>query len=109
MVSGVRRLFAWAALVAFATTFGLGASALGHSAGADDLLCEPGVASGHASPQIGIVKTTTVPTHCPFCHWQRVVGGASLAASMAGVAELHPAARVSPGDPGRVAPVYLSG
>ena len=44
--------------------------------------------------QFEAVKLSAVSTHCPFCHWQRVVSGASLGLLTTGALQLEPLARV---------------
>ena len=97
MASLSQRLRAWAALVTFTVTFGLGVMTLGHLGPEDDAACGPvGSVAGHPRAQFEAVKLATAAAHCPFCHWQRVVGSASLAAISAGFFELQPLARVVP-------------
>jgi hypothetical protein len=108
MVSGVRRLFAWAILLAFAGTFGFGPVVPGHG-GDDDPGCNVEVAAGHASAQFETVKQPTTPAHCPFCHWQRVVSGASLGCAVRVAIELQPADHVPPAVSDRIPSVYLTG
>jgi len=86
-----RRLLAWCALLAFTVTFGLGAGMLGHSGPDDDAACQPGLPTGaHAGVQVTAATETTPPTHCPFCHWQRTVGGGQVVVADLAVAPLHP-------------------
>jgi hypothetical protein len=109
MVSGVRRLFAWAALVAFMATFGFGPVIPGHAAGDDDAGCNLGAVAGHDSAQFETVKPAVTASHCPFCHWQRVVSSASLGSAVGAVIELQPADRVPAATSDRIPSVCLSG
>ncbi len=92
-----RSLCAWVALLTFTVTFGFGAMTLGHSGPEDDAACgQSGVVNGHPRVQFEAVKLAVPAAHCPFCHWQRVVSGASLAATNTGFFHLEPLARVIP-------------
>src|SRR6478672_9721701 len=108
MVSGVRRLFAWAALVAFGATFGFGPVMPGHSGGDDDPACNIGLTSVHSSVQFETVKAPTSAAHCPFCHWQRVVGSASLASAIGPAVQFQPVDRVPLSISDTVPSVYLA-
>lgn len=82
MLSSFQRARAWLAIVAFTATFGLGLSASVHFGPNDDAACgEPSLAAGHVAPQFETAKAVPAATHCPFCHWQRVLSGASVVAA----------------------------
>jgi hypothetical protein len=97
MVCLFQRVSAWVALAAFSLTLGLATSTLGHVGPTDDAACDPGSGQGrHAQVQLESATPTTVPRHCPFCHWQRVMGGVDFAALAANPAPLEPLGRVLP-------------
>ena len=83
-----RRLLAWCAIFAFTGTFGFGAGTLGHSGVDDDAACRGAITAGHPITQIGAAAKTTPASHCPFCHWQRAVSGASILAADLGASPL---------------------
>jgi hypothetical protein len=91
MASAARRALAWVVLATFAATFGFGAALPSHLSGDDDPACNPGTATGHNSSQFETVKASTSAAHCPFCHWQRVVGGAYLSSGVTGDTQLQSA------------------
>ena len=91
MVLGFRRLLAWSAILAFAGTFGLGAGTFGHYGPDDDAACRQDArAAGHSGPRLQNASTIPSPTHCPFCHWQRMVSGASIVSADFSAAPLDP-------------------
>jgi len=93
----LRRLQAWVGLVAFATTFGLGVLTSGHLGLEDDAACGGLVGLGTKAPAVAAaVKSPLSPTHCPFCHWQRVVRNAGLPSVDAGISPLEPLTNVAP-------------
>ena len=95
MASLPQRVRAWAALFSFTATFGFGVLTAGHFGPEDDAACGPAPSTlGHPRVQFEAVKLAAATAHCPFCHWQRVVGSASLASISAGFFELQPLARV---------------
>jgi hypothetical protein len=92
-----RRLRAWVALVTFAATFGFGVVTVGHFGPEDDAACgQVGLVDGHPRTQFEAVKLSGPATHCPFCHWQRVVSGANLASVTTALFPLERLARVIP-------------
>lgn len=93
MVSSFRRLRAWLAIAAFTATFGLGLSASAHFGPDDDAACGQTVVvmGGHSSVQFETPKRVPAPTHCPFCHWQRAVSGASIASAGAAIVQFDDA------------------
>jgi hypothetical protein len=95
MSLALRRLLAWSAIVAFTGTFGLGAGSLGHAGPDDDAACRQEAPSGGpAHAEFSPAATVPVPTHCAFCHWQRMVSGASTVAVNLSAASLDPIAVV---------------
>lgn len=85
MTALARRGSAWAALVAFVASFGLGGTAAGHRDADGDASCEQvELAEGHGRVQFEAVKPSPAATHCAICHWQRAVSGANLAAADGG-------------------------
>ena len=77
MVNPVRlRARAWLALVAFVCSFALPLAATAHPLQADDIACNLTAASTGTQATL-----RTAPDdgqdHCPLCHFQRAVGGAS--------------------------------
>jgi hypothetical protein len=96
-MSPLRRLRAWVALATFTVTFGFGAVTIGHFGPDDDAACgQAAMVDGHPRMQFEAVKLAVPATHCPFCHWQRVVSGASLTSASAALFPLEPLARVIP-------------
>ena len=96
-MSSLRRLRAWVALLTFTATFGFGALTVGHFGPEDDSACgQTALVGGHPRMQFEAVKLTVPGTHCPFCHWQRVVSGANLPSIDTGLFPLEPLARVIP-------------
>src|SRR5437867_4443356 len=84
-----RRFSAWIALLAFSATFGLGFASSGHNSPDDDAACgQIALSNGHARVQIEPATNARAATHCPFCHWQRAVSGASVVAANAAVVSL---------------------
>lgn len=52
----------------------------GHSGADDDSACRPVTAANghsHSTAQFESPQKTSPTSHCPFCHWQRAVGGAT--------------------------------
>jgi hypothetical protein len=97
MPSGFRRVLAWCALFAFTGTFGLGAETFGHSGPDDDAACRQELlTAGHPGTQFATATTVPVPTHCPFCHWQRMVSGATIASAAGIVNPLGPIETLNP-------------
>ena len=70
------RFRACVTLCAFAATLVLPFSA-SHAWLNDDTACEPAVSA--APLQVSAASTPAPVRHCPYCHWQRVVGGAAVA------------------------------
>jgi len=79
MVSLLRRLVALGAIVTFLFAAGIGPLIPGHLGPSDDAACgtDP-LVGGNRQIREDAVERTSTPTHCPFCHLQRVVGGADL-------------------------------
>lgn len=78
------------ALVAFTASLCLGWTTVGHLGPADDAECGAvEVAAGHAGSQFEAVKASLPASHCAFCHWQRAVSGANLAALTSGIFQLQ--------------------
>jgi hypothetical protein len=72
------RVRAWIALAAFLCTFGLPSIAAGHLSAADDAGCGLSAPSAPGDTEAGVrAGQGTVEAHCPLCHLQRAVGGAS--------------------------------
>ena len=91
MSVSLQRFRAWAALLAFSGTFGLGLVTVGHFGPDDDAACgQTALVSGHPGVQFETVKVASPATHCPFCHWQRAVSGARVASAHAAIAPLLP-------------------
>lgn len=96
-MSLLRRLRAWVALLTFTATFGFGVVTVGHFGAEDDAACgQVTLVDGHPRMQFEPVKLSAPATHCPFCHWQRVVSGAHLVSIGTGLFPLEPLARVIP-------------
>jgi len=97
MSRAFHRLFAWSAIVAFVGTFGLGAVTIGHFGPDDDSAClQTDSTVGHHATQIEAPIAGHAPTHCPFCHWQRMVGGANTVSSQQPGSPLAPVALAIP-------------
>jgi hypothetical protein len=98
----LRRLCAWTALVTFSVAIGLGRMVVGHGGPDDDAACAPvAVAPGHSHSTTQFEAPQHAPaTHCPFCHWQRAVGGASAATLQATIFALKPVEWALPTGPG---------
>ena len=80
MALGTRRACARVALLAFCAAFAQGAWTTGHNGPEDDAACgQVDLANSHLKVQFETVKLAVPATHCPFCHWQRVVRGADFA------------------------------
>ncbi len=80
MASLLRRACGWVALLAFCAAFAQGAWTTGHSGPEDDAACgQADLANAHPKVQFEAVKLAPIATHCPFCHWQRVVRAADFA------------------------------
>jgi hypothetical protein len=107
-VSAARRALAWVVLATFAATFGFGTTVPGHTGGDDDAACNPGASAAHPVSQIERVKPPSAPAHCPFCHWQRVVGGASLDAGLSAAQPLESVQRITSAAAGLVPSVSLT-
>ena len=108
MASLLQRTCAWAVLVTFSAAFGLGALASGHAGPDDDAACgQVALASGHPHVQFEAVKQTPPATHCPFCHWQRVVSGADFMPVDAGSDPLRAVNRILPPGPADLRSVAL--
>ena len=91
MLVARRRLLAWCAILAFTGTFGLGAGMVGHSGPDDDAACFGSAPTdGHPRVQFETATAAPAPTHCPFCHWQRTVGGGSILSADLAVAQFDP-------------------
>jgi hypothetical protein len=54
---------------------------------------QPVSVAGHPRIQFEEVRPSTVPAHCPFCDWQRVLGAADVAAAPSERTPLQPTAR----------------
>ena len=66
------------AIAAFVSSFVLPLAAAGHPVRADDAACN--LAAGQARDEETQFRTpdaVSTPDHCPLCHFQRAVGGAS--------------------------------
>lgn len=99
MASSFLRLRAWVALVTFSVTFGMGLATVGHFAPDDDAACgQISLASDHAGTQFETIKLAPTATHCPFCHWQRAVSGASVSADDVATFQLQAVDRLTPPD-----------
>ena len=97
MASLFRRFSAGVALIAFLAGLGLGTLTPGHFGADDDAACgQVAVAAAHPSIQFEAVRPGPPAGHCAFCHWQRVVGVADLAALSSWSVTLEPAHRVLP-------------
>jgi len=96
MPSLSQRFRAWVALAAFVATFGFGTLDIGHLGPDDDAACGASALPGHPKAQFETVKIAPPVTHCPFCHWQRVVSGGHPGAVGAQVSPLEPVALVLP-------------
>ncbi len=71
--------------------FGLGLATVGHFGLNDDTACgELPLSGGHSSTEIGTVTPPVSTTHCPLCHWQRAVSGATVASAGDVVSEPEP-------------------
>jgi hypothetical protein len=82
-------------LVSFSAAFGLGVLTPGHFGPEDDAACAQDAArSVHSRVQFESVHPTAAGAHCPFCHWQRLVGGSGLVAISSVHAVLEPIDRV---------------
>jgi hypothetical protein len=83
--------------VTFTATFGFGAVTVGHFGPGDDAACgEISLTGGHPRLQIEAVKLAPPATHCPFCHWQRSVSGATVASAADLVTPFEPTDSISP-------------
>lgn len=80
-----RRAYGWVALLAFCASLGAGWAASSHLSPGDDAQCGVVDVAGHPVSQFEAVKTAPVAGHCPYCHLQRVVGGAGLIAQVTGL------------------------
>jgi len=90
MISSFRRIHAWATTVAFVATLAFSLTASGHFDRDDDTGCgQVALVTGHPITQFQNTKSPATSAHCPLCHWQRAVGGASVAPTASVVAELQ--------------------
>jgi hypothetical protein len=71
------RARAWLALAAFVCSFALPLAATRHSLQADDVACNLTAASAGAEATLRDAPAGSDEDHCPLCHFQRAVGGAS--------------------------------
>ena len=72
------RLRAWVAVAAFVSSFGLPLAASDHAVRADDAACNlTADGSGGSETQLRTPAAVSTPDHCPLCHFQRAVGGAT--------------------------------
>jgi hypothetical protein len=70
--------------VAFVGTFVMPMVSSQHRGLDDDAACgQPSFLIGHPVTQIESVIEGSPPEHCPFCHFQRAMGGASPSAATA--------------------------
>src|SRR4029079_18697326 len=91
MPLALRRFLASLAILAFTGTFGMGAGIVGHGGPDDDAACRQTVGTGaHTRAQLETAAPTSTPTHCPFCHWQRMVSGASIVSADLSAVSLDP-------------------
>jgi hypothetical protein len=88
----LRRASAWTALLGFVVAIGLGRMVVGHTGPDDDAACVPvAVAAGHSHSTTQFEAPRNAPaTHCPFCHWQRAVGGSTTLTLQANTFALEP-------------------
>jgi hypothetical protein len=92
MAKVLRRLSAWTALLTFSATFGLGWMVVGHQGFDDDADCKPAVvtdAHAHSAAQFETPRKA-LGSHCPVCHLQRAVGGATTVSVQANIFTLEP-------------------
>jgi hypothetical protein len=76
--------------VASLATHAFALMASGHFERDDDAACgQSPLATGHSTLQFATAKASSPAAHCPLCHWQRAVGGASVAPMTSAVAALH--------------------
>ena len=71
-----QRVRAWVAIAAFVASFGLPMAAADHRV-ADDAACNVAAVPGGAETRVQNAVPNEAPDHCPLCHFQRAVGGAS--------------------------------
>jgi hypothetical protein len=96
MAQFLRRVSAWTALITFSATFGLGWMVAGHEGLEDDTACKPAAvidAHAHSSAQFESPRKS-LGSHCPVCHLQRAVGGATPVSVQANIFTLEPVERV---------------
>lgn len=73
-----KRVRAWVAIAAFVASFGLPMTAADHPMRADDAACNLSAGeSAGAESRLQNAAPNEAPDHCPLCHFQRAVGGAS--------------------------------
>ncbi len=96
MVLTAKRRHGWVTLAAFLIALALPFVAERHLLTEDDPDCSGPRFTGHTRIQFEPVVPADHGTHCPFCHWQRSVGGSSPSAS--GIATAWQRA----GDPPRI-------
>lgn len=92
MAQLLRRVSAWTALIAFSATLGLGWMVVSHQGLDDDTACQPAVvtdAHAHSSAQFESARKDP-GSHCPVCHLQRAVGGATTVSVQANIFTLEP-------------------
>jgi hypothetical protein len=83
--------------VTFTATFGFGVVTVGHFGPGDDAACgEITPTAGHSRLQVEAARPAPPATHCPFCHWQRSVSGATVASLVDVVSPLESVGALSP-------------
>ncbi len=97
MASLLRRVSAWTALITFTVAIGLGGMVAGHQGPDDDTACLPtALTDAHAHSSAQFEASKKAASHCPVCHWQRAVGGATTVTFQADTFTLEPVEWVLP-------------
>jgi hypothetical protein len=72
------RVRAWVAIAAFVSSFALPLAAADHAVRADDAACNLAAdGNGGAETRLRTPAAASTQDHCPLCHFQRAVGGAT--------------------------------